>query len=720
VIGNDDTMLFLKGQQFLQFNARTSQWSRPQPLDYLWDGTHQDDDLFENLQAAFVGADGTGYFFGDNCYVTYSDSEFSTRELIGDDWGILPSQFSQKIDAACVHPEGMTYLFAGDRYIRYSSTDYRHIDDGYPKSITQDLRQEPGLANLPPEFEVRAGALNQGEAPVILSAVVANARHLYFFMGNDCYVSSSAPTATYDVDILGYQRHHLAETGDVNAAVVIQGKTYLFSGDQYVRYSESTYDEVDAGYPKRLATGLLADLQQDIENAPETASAIALPLAFQSHLDAVLYKNGTVYLFKDEHCFAFPPESNGTSDDAERVTAIANRWGQAQNNFMARSEDPSIDGAFVDTRGRLYVFKGDQFIRYADTEQDDVETGYPKRLTTTFRLPDSFATLAQDDQPAVVSITGAFTFEGRTYLVNGEEYVRYLDDDYGCLPSFYPLKFTDVWGDWSDYRLADLQLITRFKALQERYRGDHTLVDVLRVDQGLVKHPYAMLAEMFGWHVEDVKWLKRHHAFLPTATEYEPQSETQFNLELMARLVEIFALTTKLGTRVQQAYEDIWQPLYGSSPNLKSAAATLLMLLSLKHGNRPDLDVLVDEVHNQLNRLKRDALVPYAIFTDATENVHDTRDLYEQLLIDIQMGACAQTSRIEEAIAAVQLYFHRYFIDLEPLALNATSSHAPKGTPQGALAMDAQLSNLGSQPQGLSVSRKLHSSRTAGHQNPGV
>jgi len=57
--------------------------------------------------------------------------------------------------------------------------------------------------------------------------------------------------------------------------------------------------------------------------------------------------------------------------------------------------------------------------------------------------------------------------------------------------------------------------------------------------------------------------------------------------------------------------------------------------------------------------------VPYVIAND--EGVSTTRQLYQQLLIDIQMCSCADTSRIKEATGAVQLYWHRYFLNLEDI-----------------------------------------------------
>ncbi|OUC11704.1 MAG: hypothetical protein B0A82_26270 [Alkalinema sp. CACIAM 70d] len=82
---------------------------------------------------------------------------------------------------------------------------------------------------------------------------------------------------------------------------------------------------------------------------------------------------------------------------------------------------------------------------------------------------------------------------------------------------------------------------------------------------------------------------------------------------------------------------------------------------------------IAQQLHDELNVIKRDALVPYVISKDA--EVENERELYEQLLIDVEMGSCGKASRIGEAIAAAQLYFHRYFVNLEDITPND-----PEGT----------------------------------------
>lgn len=75
-------------------------------------------------------------------------------------------------------------------------------------------------------------------------------------------------------------------------------------------------------------------------------------------------------------------------------------------------------------------------------------------------------------------------------------------------------------------------------------------------------------------------------------------------------------------------------------------------------------------ISDDLRDVQRDALVSFVLrrFADLETHRHiDTPDkLYEHMLMDVQMEACAQTSRIRHAIATVQLFVERALMNLEP------------------------------------------------------
>ncbi|NJK31071.1 MAG: hypothetical protein HC927_00915 [Deltaproteobacteria bacterium] len=60
---------------------------------------------------------------------------------------------------------------------------------------------------------------------------------------------------------------------------------------------------------------------------------------------------------------------------------------------------------------------------------------------------------------------------------------------------------------------------------------------------------------------------------------------------------------------------------------------------------------------------QRDALVDAAIAI--TPSLRTANDVFEHLLIDVEMGHCMMTSRIKQAIASVQIFIHRVLLHLE-------------------------------------------------------
>lgn len=66
-------------------------------------------------------------------------------------------------------------------------------------------------------------------------------------------------------------------------------------------------------------------------------------------------------------------------------------------------------------------------------------------------------------------------------------------------------------------------------------------------------------------------------------------------------------------------------------------------------------------VQEALNTQTRDALLPFSIWMMSAGNpqISKPSDLYNYLLIDVEMSGCGQTSRIAQGIASVQLYMQR-------------------------------------------------------------
>ncbi|RIK36816.1 MAG: hypothetical protein DCC55_26150, partial [Chloroflexi bacterium] len=648
VLFEGDNMFLLGRERYLQFNDETGLWSYPRPLSRIWRDPQDrlslplEKRLTAGLKTAFTGADGATHFFSAEQYIRYFDHKFDEPDLIKNRWGLARNNFINhrraKIDAAFVYQDKTTYLFSGDQYIRYSSTDYRFVDEGYPKPILNHLRQEEAFKHLPDAFEESlVDHIAQGRDPVF-DAVITNGRNLYLLIENHCHVVSQSLTATYDLNRIGRVKNHLVDNNKVDAALVHGNYTYLFSGDQYVRYSNDDYETVDDGYPKTLASSFAGEV-----------GLTHLDDAFHYGIDAALgTANGDMYLFKGKDYLKL--------DSADpKPQAINKYWGKVYNQFVADANDTTIDAAFISPNGCLYAFKDGQYIRYQASEQEFVDEGYPKLIRNNWgNLPPVFEQ----------GIDGGFVFEGKTYLLKGNEYVRYSNADYQSIDPIYPQAFRYRWGAWADYLLTDIKTITRFKQLQDAYTtADGSLADFLNPTQGSLEAPYELLSALFGWDIDELKWLKRRNGFLSTANYL---FEEQFQLELIIKLSEVFATADKMGAAPSDVFTNIWEKLYALR-QVEQAAAALYRYLALKHGEK-EWQVLCNQIHAELNVIKRDALVPAVIAQEP--GIENARDLYERLLIDVEMGSQGVTSRVQEAIAATQLFFHRYFVNLEAVEVS--------------------------------------------------
>jgi hypothetical protein len=96
------------------------------------------------------------------------------------------------------------------------------------------------------------------------------------------------------------------------------------------------------------------------------------------------------------------------------------------------------------------------------------------------------------------------------------------------------------------------------------------------------------------------------------------------------------------------------------------------LLTAVKESVRSVLDPAswretMQSVNDELRNLRRDALVAYILAHDPPSPTIETPDeLYEHFLLDVQMDACMQTSRIRLALSTVQLFITRCLMNLEP------------------------------------------------------
>ena len=247
------------------------------------------------------------------------------------------------------------------------------------------------------------------------------------------------------------------------------GKTYLFSGDQYIRYS-GDYQRVDKGYPRKIEG-----------NWKREGLNSKLPKGFQLAIDAAFQgKDQKTYLFKEGRYVC--------TDEPDVTLPINDLWGQVNNNFATSG---SIDAAY--TNGHIfYLFAGDQVIACMDSPENEelhVLEGYPRKIGTFLpQLPAKFQdsisaafkgedgkfhlfcgnetvsfAWGEDSIPAKKTqqtwgivrnnfqrngtVDAAFVgLDGKTYLFSGNQYVRYSGNEYEQIDEGYPRMIATDWG----------------------------------------------------------------------------------------------------------------------------------------------------------------------------------------------------------------------------------------------------------------------------------
>ena len=179
---------------------------------------------------------------GPTCSRAGSTPRPATRRTrpVGERWGRVRNAFldAGRIDAAYAEDSAL-YLLLGDQVVRYVDCIENagvQVDEGYPRRLEQHF------PDLPAEFETRdRGGLRRARR----GRAAVQGRPDGHPPGD---------RIVRRVDRRWAQLGPVLPTGTVDAAFVgLDGKTYLFSGDRYVRYSGADYSHVDAGYPRLIA-----------------------------------------------------------------------------------------------------------------------------------------------------------------------------------------------------------------------------------------------------------------------------------------------------------------------------------------------------------------------------------------------------------------------------------------------------------------------------------
>lgn len=203
------------------------------------------------------------------------------------------------------------------------------------------------------------------------------------------------------------------------------GKIYITKGDEYVRYDDKNGDVIAKGYPKKLQ-GNWGDL----------------PESFQSGFDSMaVLPNKHTYVTRGDQYIRYSDSSANKIEDGY-PKPIKGNWGDLPPYF-----EKGFDAMATLPNGKIYVFKGSQYVRYSDKSASKVDEGYPKPIK------DNWGDVAGIFTPGINAASSLPN--GKTYLFSGKYYQRYADKDGNKLDG----EYRTIAGNWGFEKIEAQELV---------------------------------------------------------------------------------------------------------------------------------------------------------------------------------------------------------------------------------------------------------------------
>jgi len=150
----------------------------------------------------------------------------------------------------------------------------------------------------------------------------------------------------------------------------------------------------------------------------------------------------------------------------------------------------------------------------------------------------------------------------------------------------------------------------------------------------------------------------RYTARLLQDSRLRPSPE-QGDEPTLLRLARAMEIQRRVG--VAPATLNVWA---SGTPDSDGAAA-IVQAVKARYDESRWLEV-AGQLNDPLRAERRDALVSYLLPRMRDLGVRNRNQLFEYFLIDVDMNPCMLTSRVRQAIGAVQTFFQRCLMNLEP------------------------------------------------------
>lgn len=166
------------------------------------------------------------------------------------------------------------------------------------------------------------------------------------------------------------------------------------------------------------------------------------------------------------------------------------------------------------------------------------------------------------------------------------------------------------------------------------------------------------ISVLTGWKQDRIdKLIAANHFNLAKLEDYR-------NEKNLLKLQEALEVADKIGVDIDLLFD--WAIPSSKFKKSRIIADSIKNAIRSRY-NQTDWEQVVKPLNDQLRNHQRDALTAYLLQQPEllAWNVVDADGLFEYFLIDVQMDACMETSRIKQGLSSVQLFIQRCFLGLE-------------------------------------------------------
>jgi len=192
-------------------------------------------------------------------------------------------------------------------------------------------------------------------------------------------------------------------------------------------------------------------------------------------------------------------------------------------------------------------------------------------------------------------------------------------------------------------------------------------------------NPLPMVAELTQMLYLSTAWNKASLEFL-VDTHFTLSVDDFKNEIRLKRIHEVMQIVSKTGIFAKTIAE--WSAVQTDFDTLNNSAQVLKNAVKSKYEREDWLDV-AGGLSDKIRENQKQALISYLLMQPKIQEwgAEDADSLFEYFLIDVQMGACMDSSRVVQANAGIQMFVNRCLMNLE----SDMSSGSGKGVSPGAI-----------------------------------